>query len=180
MSAAILSDARLPVILRAFDVDLAESARAQPCSCGGAWHAAHFRRKPRGLLDMPLAFLLRFSFCCSRCRKRHTPPSVRFLGPHVYAFPVVVLVCAMTSGLSGSRLATLRAELGVDRRTLERWRSWWREVFFESAFWKAARARCAQPITDASALWAAFGTDLDALARLLQFIAPISTYRQAS
>jgi hypothetical protein len=35
----------------------------------------------------------------------------------------------------------LRKSLGIDRRTLERWRQWWLETFVQSSFWKAARAR---------------------------------------
>jgi hypothetical protein len=34
----------------------------------------------------------RLSLCCSQCRRRTTPPSVRFLGRRVYLAAVVVLV----------------------------------------------------------------------------------------
>ncbi len=74
---------------------------------------------------------LRFSLCCARegCRRRHTPPSVRFMGRRVYAGLVVVLVSAMIHGLKPERVQLLREALGIDRRTLERWRQWWLGLF---------------------------------------------------
>jgi hypothetical protein len=47
------------------------------------------------------------SLCCSRdgCRRRMTPPSVRFLGRRVYLGAVLVLVSAMQQGsLPGRRV----------------------------------------------------------------------------
>ena len=41
------------------------------------------------------------------CRRRHTPPSVRFLGRRVYAGLVVVLVSAMHHGLKPERVQML-------------------------------------------------------------------------
>jgi hypothetical protein len=57
-----------------------------------------------------------------------TPPSVRFLGRRVWLAVVVTLLCVMVHGASARRARKLREELGVDRRTLERWRRWWRQV----------------------------------------------------
>ena len=145
MSTAILYDRKLFVILNQIDSDLAEKTRAQGCSCGGRLHTSNYPRKPRAPVDLGAEHRKRHSFCCAECRRRETPPSVRFFGRRVYAFPVVVLLTALAAGLSGNRLATLRKEFGVDRRTLERWRVWWRvwwrEVFPETKFWKVARAR---------------------------------------
>jgi len=73
--------------LFAVDQDLAETARKNACQCGGRLHCANYPRKPRGTpLQLPEPQCLRLSFCCDRdgCRKRVTPPSVRFLGPKVY------------------------------------------------------------------------------------------------
>jgi hypothetical protein len=39
----------------------------------------------------------------------------------------------------------LREHFGVSRRTVERWRAWWREAFAESPFWKAAAAAFMPP-----------------------------------
>jgi hypothetical protein len=81
--------------------------------------------------------------CCARegCRRRHTPASVRFMGRRVYAGLVVVLESAMLHGLNPERVQRLREVLGIDRRTLERWRQWWLVLFVESSFWREARAR---------------------------------------
>ena len=73
--------------LLSIDRDLADSTRQQGCSCGGRLHCANYPRAPRGGPDhLPEEYRCRFSFCCDRdgCRKRMTPPSVRFLGRKVY------------------------------------------------------------------------------------------------
>ena len=69
--------------LFAIDQDLAETTRKKACPCGGRLHCANYPRKPRGTpVQLPEPQRLRLSFCCDRdgCRKRVTPPSVRFLG----------------------------------------------------------------------------------------------------
>ena len=96
MSTAILSDPRLFVILFRIDSDLAEKARADRCSCGGRLDTADYPRKPRAPGLGP-EYRKRHSFCCAVCRRRTTPPSVRFFARRVYAFPVVVLVTALAA-----------------------------------------------------------------------------------
>jgi hypothetical protein len=95
----------------------------------------------------------RLSFCCERegCRKRHTPASVRFLGRRVYVGVIVVLIMAIGLCLPGDRGHPPAPELGVSRRTLGRWRRWWREDFPTSVVWRAAQGRLMPPV-DASAL----------------------------
>lgn len=70
-------------------------------------HRADYDRKPRG---GPEHWSERHSFCCDQdgCRRRHTPPSVRFLGRKVYVGFVVVLKTALHQGLNAARLAQLR------------------------------------------------------------------------
>lgn len=129
--------------LKQCDEDLAEKCRQGGCRyCGSKLHRANFQRKPRGGVEVE-SEVYRFSFCCSEegCRKRHTPASVRFLGRRVYLGFVVVLISAMGNGLTLERVERLREMQGIDRRTLERWRMWWRENFAHSGFWKAVRAR---------------------------------------
>jgi hypothetical protein len=113
LSTAILYDPKLFVILNQIDSDLAEKTRAQGCSCGGRLHTSNYPRKPRAPVDLGAENRKRHSFCCAECRRRETPPSVRFFGRRVYAFPIVVLLTALAAGLSSNRLATLRAEFGV-------------------------------------------------------------------
>ena len=92
----------------------------------------------------------RQSFCCERCRRRTTPPSVRFLGRRVYPGFVLVLLGAMQSGVTDSRIDELRLSLGVARRTLQRWRHWWREIFVQTQFWQLARGRFMPSIVHAA------------------------------
>ena len=73
--------------LLSIDKDLAECTRQKGCACGGRLHCANYPRAPRGGPDhLPEEYHCRFSFWCDRdgCRRRMTPPSVRFLGRKVY------------------------------------------------------------------------------------------------
>src|ERR1700690_3556042 len=139
---AVLADAKFHEQLLVFDRDLAASARAARCwLCGGAVHSGSYDRKPRGgPAGLGQEYAERFSFCCAvdGCRKRATPPSLRFLGRHVYLATVVTLISAMQLGITPSRLARLSVVPGLDRRTLARWRAWWRSTFTDSPFAMAA------------------------------------------
>lgn len=177
----ILKDVRFFKLLEDADLDLAAAARREGCpACGGRLDGGNYRRKPRGV---PMAWDRRLSYCCSRCRKRRTPASVRFLGPKVYAGVMVTLAAAMLNGLAGWRVACLSRELGVDRRTLKRWREWWRKAFVRSAFWKGARGAFARPVAEAAmplGLVDAFGAanGAEAMVRLLMFLSPITVVRR--
>lgn len=100
--------------------------------CVGPLHVANYPRKVRGIACGEEAFAFRFGLCCGRCRRRTTPPSVRFLGRRVYASLIVVL-------------ATMRAlvceALPV---TLRRWRSWWSAAFPQTTLWVALQGRSPQ------------------------------------
>ena len=119
-----LADRSLLRLLEKVDQDLADLIRLQGClHCGGRLHSAKFRRNPMGLpegVDWPD----RFSFCCDRegCRRRATPPSVRFLGRKIYAGFIVVLLAAMRHGLSVKRMEAVREITGANWRTVQRWR----------------------------------------------------------
>lgn len=116
----LLKDGRLFKLLEKADWDMAEEAAAEGCGhCGEEkLHRGDYPRKPRG----GPRWDRRYSFCCSKgsCRKRKTPPSVRFLGRKVYVSVVVVLVSAMMHGLKPKRVELLREALDIDKRTLER------------------------------------------------------------
>ena len=176
-----LASEKLHRTLEKVDGDLAEKTRQGGClHCSGKLHRANYKRKPRGKPKDDKE-IYRDSFCCDKdgCRKRHTPPSVRFLGRRVYWGLVVVLLSAMQHGLTPDRLRALRESLGVDRRTLERWRQWWLETFPQSAFWKAARARFSPPIDKGTLPWSLYGAfgmnRRDRLLKLLKFLSPITT-----
>jgi hypothetical protein len=173
-----LADQELFQLQEKVDADLTEEARSKGCLlCGGKLHRCDYERKPRGGPQWDV----RFSLCCAQegCRRRHTPPSVRFMGRRVYAGLVVVLVSAMLHGLKPERVKLLREALGIDRRTLERWRQWWLGGFVESSFWQEARARFMPPLclkTMPLSLCESFEVKRrDRLLDLLKFLTPITT-----
>jgi hypothetical protein len=179
----LLQDRRLYEFLEQVDKDFAWKAKSVGCEhCGAVLHRADFNRKPRGGPSWD-TWDRRYSFCCSRdgCRKRKTPPSVRFLGRKVYVGVVGVLVSAMMHGPSEHRLHRLQSRLGgtIDRRTLKGWLKWWTEIFVQWPFWKAARGRFARRMAEARMpleLVEAFGAwQMDGLVKLMKFLSPITT-----
>ena len=174
----LAKDRLLIKLLEKADSDMAEEAAAEGCDhCGEKrLHHGDYKRKPRG----GPRWDKRYSFCCAKddCRKRKTPPSVRFLGRKVYVGVVVVLVSAMLHGLKRKRVARLRDELGISARTLARWRAWWLENFADSRFWKSARARFMPRLDESllprSLVEAFHAKQRSGMARLLEFIAPIT------
>lgn len=91
----------------------------------------------------------------------------------------MLIVSAMSGGVTAGKAAALRVTFGVARRTLERWRSWWRDVFVRTPFWSVERARFMLPVAQSdlpSSLLDRFQT-VDARARLalcLHFLAPLT------
>jgi hypothetical protein len=184
MSHGPLLDARVWQLLLEADRELAEEARAQGCSCGGRLHRARYPRKPRRGLpgEVREDYGWRESLCCERegCRRRTTPPSLRFLGRRVYLGLLVVLVSAMTGGVTERRAAAMRELVGVSVRTLQRWRAWWLKTLPEMVFWREARGRLASAVDEgrlpASLLERFPGEGAgDGLLACLRFLAPITT-----
>lgn len=130
-------------------------------------------------VELPKGYGWRFSYSCPVCRTRHTPASTRFLGRRIYLGIIVVLATALQQGPAPWRMNRLRAELGMSRQTLERWRTWWREAFVESTFWKAAKAGFSPPVAETdvprSLLERFAGDELERLAALLRLLSPLST-----
>lgn len=151
----ILQDSNFFLTLLTFDRDLAAQYRWAGCPiCGGVLHSAPYRRKPRGgPWNLPPDYEVRDSFCCSAesCRRRLTPPSVRFLGRRVYFGAVVMLVSAMLHGITEKRATAMHELVGVSVETLRRWRQWWLKVFVRTRLWKVLRARFV-PALDSSRL----------------------------
>ena len=176
MCHALLYDPKFLTLLLRIDHELAARVRADGCRCGGALHRADYPRKPRGCpVDVRPDFLSRLSFCCSVCRRRSTSMSVRFLGRRVYLGLAVVLVSARPAGPTPAA-ARLGATLGVERRTLARWRDWWCEQFPLTPLWRAACARFMPPVPEAQLpgeLIERFtGPAQGALMRLLVWLSP--------
>jgi hypothetical protein len=155
---ALLRDTGFFALPTTLDQDLAEQMRIQGCPCGGRLRRAHCPRKPRGdPADLSPEQERRLSFCCDRegCRRRGTPPSLRFLGRRVYFGAVVVVVTTLVHGVTPRRAEALRRQFGVDRRTLACSRRWWRAHFPRSAFWREGRGRLFDPALRPKAAFAA-------------------------
>lgn len=177
----LLRDVKFHEFLFRCDSDLATKARGGGCGrCGGRLDQANYRRKPRGIPELRLgAECLRLSLCCAvdGCRRRLTPPSVRFMGRRVYLGMVVVVMAAMRRGHRAT--SQLQQWVGVSARTLARWRRWWRTTFARSRFWKAARGRFPGRLSAArlpQVLLDRFpGDGRSRLIALLHFLSPITT-----
>ncbi len=133
------------------DQQLAVQVQQSGCSCGGTLHSARYPRKPRGVPRDVLgeAYEYRFSFCCSvdGCRRRCTPPSVRFLGRKVYLGSIIVLLCALEHGLSAARRQRLIESLDLWPQTLHRLRRWWQSRFAQTPCWQSLRSQFLPPIS---------------------------------
>jgi hypothetical protein len=68
--------------------------------------------------------------------------------------------------------------VSVDRRTVERWRRWWRDGFTATPFWRIARAAFMPPVEHdslpASLLDRFTGDAADRLIALLRFLGPVT------
>ena len=176
----VLFDPSFLEFLRKLDRDLAEIEQAKGCRwCGSPLHWANYVRLPRGVPEARRA-QVRFSLCCARegCRRRTTPPSMRFLGRRSYLGAAVLLVSAMHHGAQPSRMARVRERLGVRPRTLARWRLWWREIFPLTRFWRVGRTGFVPPC-DVAALPASLlqrftGTALEQLVHALAYLEPLT------
>lgn len=124
------------------DLQVAQQTRDRGCHCGGRLHCAHYPRKPRGVPDDCEAHMKRrFSFCCATpgCRRRTTPPSVRFMGRRVYVAAAVLMACAGWSDVDASEVPT---------RTRRRWRAYFATQLVESARWREIRAHLDRPVDE--------------------------------
>lgn len=145
MYGELLRDVRFFELLLKVDEERAANVQASRCSyCGGPLHAAHFQRKPRGLLPgggvPPERFAVRFDWCCGKCRRRTLPPSVRFLGRKVYVAVAHALATVLVRGDDRGAVRLLRRELGASWSTLRRWRAWWQGLV-GSAPWRGLRGQ---------------------------------------
>jgi hypothetical protein len=164
-----------------WDEAIAEQVRAGGCPrCAGRLDSAHYARKPRFgemCAEPDAQWSRRLSLCCARegCRRRVTPPSVRFLGRRVYAEIAVLITCVRALLLQDVR--SEQATDAVPRRTVKRWLSWWRTVFVASALWQQLRARLV-PAPDETRLPASLLSRLPGSRTLLDaaaLLAPLTT-----
>jgi hypothetical protein len=174
------------VTLSTIDRELAAETQAKGCPyCGGTLHSARYPRKPRCARELSPDWGWRWSFCCARegCRRRSTPPSVRYLGRRVWPAIIVVILSTIDQLLGSGRAERIRRAMGVDRRTLDRWGKWWRETFPQLGFWLMERARFIPPAPRDEELPAdlvrRFGPRWSSgvMIRVLRFLSPVTTPR---
>ncbi len=174
----LLRDSSFYALLKRIDQAEAERVRAERCKyCGGPLHSANYHRTLMGLHPVdPL--LRRLSFCCASCRRRTSPPSVRFLKGRLFPGMTVVLAAALRHGPSRKRIEEVARVTGADRRTIERWCRWWRDTFGRCRFWVQARAQLDHPVPPTelpSGLLDRFaGECRERLLNLLRWLLPIT------
>lgn len=124
------------------DRKVVEQARERGCPCGGRLHRADYPRKPRGVPDGCERYVdRRFSLCCATpgCRRRCTPPSVRFMGRRVYLAAVILMACASFADVDATEIPT---------RTRRRWRTYFTSQMVESASWQEIRGYLRHPVDE--------------------------------
>jgi hypothetical protein len=168
--------------LLSIDQELFEKIKKTGCACGGKLHQANYPRSPLGI-PSPLRshYEERFGLCCNVCRKRTTPPSVRFFGRRWYPAALLVLISALTLGINERRLNQVRHHFGitVSESTWKRWRKWWRQSFEATAFWQQAKCFALKAIETKTlfprALFVLFqGTIEEKMRLLLRFLSPLT------
>lgn len=181
MSHKFLFKSSFHSFLITLDRELSETVRQKGCRCGGTLHRSNYPRSPFGLLpEYRGSYEERFSFCCNDCRRRTTPPSVRYFGRRWYPAPLLILISALMLSINEYRLSQIKRHFGitVSESTWKRWRRWWREVFVDTAFWKRFGGLVPEPkkpVTMARRILSAFkGTLEDRMLSLLKFMSPIT------
>ena len=184
MCHAFINDSSFYDYLFQVDLDMASEVQSKPCQyCGGYLHSARYPRKPRGPRHcLSGDYETRLSFCCAKegCRRRTTPPSVRFLGRKVYSGVIIILITSLNHGLSHKRRQRLFDQLEINPQTFYRWLKWWREVFPVSRCWQSERSLFMPPVDSVqlpgSLLGRFTGRDLQQrLCQFLQLLLPLST-----
>lgn len=184
MCHAFLEDSRFYQFLFRIDQEIADQVRLKGCAhCGGRLHVADYPRKPRGIrCALDESYETRLSYCCATegCRRRCTPPSVRFLGRKVFMGVIVILVMAREHGLSKKRRRLLIEQLDLYPQTMARWRQWWRKTFPISHCWRANQGHFIPPIDHTrfpDALLGRFtgGDLLQRLCQLLRLLIPMTS-----
>ncbi len=131
-----------------YEIDLAKAKeyRQKKCPhCQGPLHYANYMRKPRGEPEgLPEEFFIQFSLCCGKegCRIRLPPPTCRFLGKKVYWFAVILaIVSDWQNEADDITLSKFAKKNGISRNTLNRWISFFKDVFPTSPQWKKIRGK---------------------------------------
>lgn len=183
MSQNFLFNASFHLFLIQIDKEIATKTREQGCiCCGGKLHVADYPRSPVGIpAELRQYYEKRLSLCCTTCRHRITPPSVRFFGRRWYPAPFHLLISVLMCGINERRLSQVRRHFGitVNESTWKRWRKWWNNAFEETAFWRKEKGLMPHAgITDTPfprALLNEFrGAPEEKMRFLLRFLSPLT------
>lgn len=140
MSHKFLLNASFHKLLKAIDYEIFEEERAKGCAhCGGTLHVATYPRSPLGVPSEHREYYeRRYSHCCAQCRKRSTSGSVRFFGRRWFPEPLHLLISVLMFGAVRKCCNQLKHLFGVSisKRTVKRWKQWWRSSFVNTSFWK--------------------------------------------
>lgn len=183
MSQNFLFNTSFHLLLIAIDQELADQLLQQGCSyCGNKLHTSNYPRSPVGILpQLRHYYAERISSCCNTCRRRTTPPSVRFFGRRWYPAPLHILISALMLGINERRLEQVKRHFGitVSESTWKRWRRWWRESFSATLFWQQAKGFALKAVETKRlfprALFVLFDRSLEENLRLLlRFLSPLT------
>ena len=178
----LLTDARFHNSL--FDLDrlIAGQVKQEQCPlCHGNLNQSHFPRQPRGVPEGTVAdYHIRFSLCCSTdgCRKRFTPPSMRFLSRKIYSSVVILVIFMLKPETDESRIEAINRLLGITLsvETLRRWRHFWTQDVPQTHTWKRLALSQIQAQSLPMSLLALFKSSGEqALIMGLKLILPLST-----
>lgn len=168
--------------LQQIDLAIVQEVRRAGCpQCGGPLHRSDYTRKPRGgaIAAAGEEHTRRFSLCCGRegCRKRATPPSVRFLGRHVYLGAALLVASILL--LTHPEPAEPVRLTGIPAQTMARWSRWWRTIFTSTALFIVLKGRFFSPpdeeLLPLSLLEHLHGSAEERLTSMLKLLAPSTT-----
>jgi hypothetical protein len=147
----LLQSTNLFHLLHRIDIDLADQQQQAGCPfCGGALHYSNYQRKPRGGPNLSESHYIRLSLCCSRetCRRRTLPKSTLFMDRRVYFRVVILLVTTLNQSKPQEYSKNMLSKmLDANRKTINRWLTYFREFFPKSRTWKAVRGFISAAVT---------------------------------
>ena len=148
----LLQTTNLFHLLHRIDVDLADQQQRAGCPyCGSSLHYSNYLRQPRGGPELPEDLSIRFSLCCSRedCRRRTLPKSTLSMDHRVYFRVVILIVTTLNQRAPQEYSKNMLARmLGANRKTINRWLMYFREIFPESKLWKTVRGFISSAVTN--------------------------------
>ncbi len=148
----LLTTTNLFHLLHRIDIDLADQQQKAGCPfCGSSLHYSNYRRKPRGGPTLPEHLYTRLSFCCSKenCRRRTLPKSILFMDRRVYFRVVILIVTALNQSKPQEYTKNMLSKMvEANRKTINRWLAYFRDIFPSSQIWKTVRGFISPTVTN--------------------------------